>query len=174
MTNNPKLKQLFCLCLILAFGLAGCSSEDESTDQDKSASQASAEDGRRVAGQDADNSESLYSQAIKGAGTVSGDYKTDYKAALKALENEDYDKARDLLNSATTVNNIEQLKIRFTGMAFGSYLPHYHLGMIAFLDYDCVGAMKEWETSLRQGAVQQAPEHQFLQEAMLECKAEGA
>ena len=175
MTIAPKLNQLFYLCLILTFVLVGCSGDDQSTDENNLTGQTEVEDENSVAKRATDEDESLYAKALRQEkSVVSGDFKSDYKTALKALEKEDYDKARDLLSQAITVNNIEQLKLRFTGMHFGSYLPHYHLGMIAFLNYDCVAAMEHWETSLRQGVIQKSSEYQYLQDALLECKPEGA
>lgn len=174
MTNTPKLNRLLCLCLILPLVMVGCSDDDSSADEKNLTGQTAVEDRQSAANQGASENENRYSQAIKAAGVAPGDYKSNYKLALKALEKEDYEKARDLLAKAVTVNNIEQLKLRFTGMNFGTYLPHYHLGMIAFLNYDCVVAMEEWETSLSQGAIQESPEYRYLQDAMLECKPEGA
>jgi len=175
MKNTPKLNHFFYLCLILTFVLAGCSSDDQSTDGNSVAGQTAVEDENSVAKRGTGEEENLYAKALNDTGSsVSGDYKSDYKNALQALEKTDYEKARDLLTGAIAVNNIEQLKLRFTGMHFGTYLPHYHLGMIAFLDYDCVAAMKHWDTSLRQKVIQQASEYQYLQDAMLECKPEGS
>ncbi len=174
MTNTPKLNQLFHLCLILTFVLVGCSGDDKSANDDSLAKQTVGEKEQSIARRIPPEGESLYSKAIKDRPVVHGDFKSDYKAALKALEKNDYDKARDLLNKAVAVNSIEQLKLRFTGMYFGTYFPHYHLGMIAFLDYDCVEAMKQWDISLRQGAIQKSPEYQHLQDGLLECKPEGA
>lgn len=174
MTYPPKLNRLFCLFLVLPFALAGCSDEDSSNDETNLTGQTTVEKAKTRSTQDATENESRYSQAIKAAGVAPGDYKSNYKLAMKALEKEDYEKARELLTGAVAANNIEELKLRFTSMNFGTYLPHYHLGMIAFLNYDCVVAMQEWETSLRQGVIQKTPEYRFLQDAMLECKSEGA
>jgi hypothetical protein len=174
MKTAPKLKQLFHLCLILTFVLVGCSSDDQSTNDDSLAEKTAVENGNSTAKRVTAEGESLYSKAIKDKIVVRGDFKSDYTAALKALEKEDYDKARDLLTKAIAVNNIEQLKLRFTGMHFGTYFPHYHLGMIAFLKYDCVAAMDHWDTSLRQGTIQKSSEYQYLQDGLLECKPEGA
>jgi hypothetical protein len=172
MRNAPKLNQLFFLCLVLAFVMVGCSSDDESTNEN--AGQTAVENENSATKRATNRDESLYSKALNEAGeVVRGDWKSGYKLALKALEKEDYDKARDLLTEAIKSNNIEQLKIRFTGMHFGTYIPHYHLGMIAFLNYDCVAALKHWDTSLMQKVIQQTPDYQYLQDALPECKPDG-
>ena len=175
MTIAPKPNQFFYLCLILTFVLVGCSSDDQSTNQNSVAEKTAVADENSVAKRATVEDDSLYTKALReGKSVVSVGFKSNYTTALQALEKEDYDKARDLLIKAIAVNNVEQLKLRFTGMHFGTYLPHYHLGMIAFLNYGCVAAMEHWETSLRQGVIQKSSDYQYLQDALLGCKPEGA
>lgn len=175
MINAPRLNQFFYMCVILTLVLVGCSNDDQSTNENGVAEKTSVGDQNDVAKRATVEDESLYAQALnQSKSVVREDFKTNYTNAMKALEKEDYDEARDLLTEAIAVNNIEQLKLRFTSMYFGTYFPHYHLGMIAFLEYDCVTAMKHWETSQRQGAIQKSAEYEYLQDAQLECKPEGS
>lgn len=170
MTYGSKLKPLFYLCLILTFVLAGCSNDDQSTgenaveEKESVAKQTTAKD---------KNADSLYAKSIrKNRKPVRKDFKRDYTKALEALKKENYDTAQSLLTGAIAINNNEQLVIPFFGMRVGSYLPHYHLGMIAFLNGDCVTAMDHWKTSLGQNVIQKVPEYQYLQETMPECGSE--
>lgn len=171
MTRTPKLKPFIILCLIATVALAGCSGDDSSTDQNTATQQAAVEDRKNTSKPAVDQSESLYSQTLnKERGANRGDFKNDYTAALDALKKEDYDAAHELLTKAVAAHNTEQLVMKYGGMRVGTYLPHYHLGMIEFLSDNCVAALQHWDTSLRQGVIQKSRDYQYLQAARLECE----
>lgn len=171
MTYTPKLKQLILLCLVATFVLAGCSDDDPSSDEDKVAEQTVVEDKKATARKTASGEDSLYARSLrKEKKPNTGDYKKHYTSALDALEKQQFDTAEDLLMKAVDINDKEQLVVKFFGMRVGSYLPQYHLGMIAFLNDECEVAMRYWDASLGQGVIQKAPEYQYLQAARPECE----
>lgn len=171
MTSTPKLKRFVLLCLFATVALAACSGDDSSTDESTKTGQAAVEDGENTRKPAVDQKDSLYSQTLNKERTaVRGNFKQDYTAALDALKKEDYDAAYELLTKAAAAHNTEQLVMKYGGMRVGTYLPHYHLGMIEFLSDNCVAAMQHWDTSLQQGAIQKSRDYQFLQAARLQCE----
>lgn len=82
-----------------------------------------------------------------------GTYKRDYLIAIKALENGDLGIARKRLISAIAGNDRENAKIKIYGMRFDSYLPHYYLGQVEYLDGNCEQALVHWENSVQQGVI---------------------
>jgi hypothetical protein len=117
-----------------------------------------------------------YSQAIrKKVGqerkTNPVDYRKDYTDAIQAFEDEDYAAAGEYLNKAVEGKNDEQLVLKFYGMRYGSYLPHYYLGRVAYLTGDCDSALAHWNISLAQGVIQETPSYDDLMHAMGACKS---
>lgn len=164
-------KQIIITCLFATLVLVGCSDDDSSSDDNNAATQAAQQNQKNAGKQSANQDESLYSQSLRRERKPThGDFKNHYTGALDALDKEDYDTAYELLTKAVAGNNNEKLVQKFYGMRVGSYLPHYHLGMIEFLNDDCVTAMAHWDTSLGQGVIQKAREYQYLQAARLQCE----
>ena len=58
------------------------------------------------------------------------------------------------LQAAISQKNEEGSNIKFYGMKFGDYFPHYYLGMAYFSQKNYEAAIREFEISERNGAIQ--------------------
>jgi hypothetical protein len=162
-TSKPTFKKLFYLCLILSFILTGCSNEDQTQEQavvekkpeaEKTVTAAKPAPQRNMAPKD-----------------IPKGFRQDYSMAMQALRDEDYASANDYLMQAIEGKSDEKKVLKFYGMRYGSYLPHYYLGRTAYLTGDCESALTHWDTSLAQGVIQETPSYDYLTEATAACKS---
>lgn len=87
------------------------------------------------------------------AESANADYKRDYISSLRDFENEKYNDAIKLLESAIKQQPDASEDVRFYGMTFMPYLPHYYLGKSYFENEDCKNALSHWDISLKMGVV---------------------
>ena len=78
----------------------------------------------------------------------------DYEAALDAIKKGRYGEAIPRLQAAISQKNQEGLNIKFYGMKFDDYLPHYYLGRAYFHQNNYQAALREFEISDSQGEIQ--------------------
>lgn len=77
----------------------------------------------------------------------------DYETAMDLIKKGNNADAIPKLQAAISQKNEEGSNIKFYGMKFGDYFPHYYLGMAYFSQKDYEGAMREFEISERNGAI---------------------
>lgn len=101
------------------------------------------------------------------------DYKESYKKGLEAAGKKNWAEVARLMQQAAAEQSNEGEPIKLYGMRFETYLPHYYLGLARFNTGDCAGALREWETSQKQGAVKGA-ELKTLIQSQKSCQTRAA
>jgi tetratricopeptide (TPR) repeat protein len=85
---------------------------------------------------------------------VFAEWYKDYEAAMDLMEKGQNAPAIPKLQSAIRQKNEEGANIKFYGMKFGDYFPHFYLGMAYNSQGNFSGAVQEFETSEQQGSIQ--------------------
>ncbi len=87
------------------------------------------------------------------ASPLYAEWHKDYESAIEMLDSGNFSGAIPKLQAAVRQKNEEGANIKFYGMKFGDYFPHFYLG----LAYNSLGnfeaAVKELEISEKQGAI---------------------
>jgi tetratricopeptide (TPR) repeat protein len=86
--------------------------------------------------------------------TSAAEWYKDYEAGLDHIKKGRIAEAIPRLQAAIAQKNQEGLNIKFYGMKFDDYLPHYYLGKAYFLQKNYKGALKEFDISNSQGEIQ--------------------
>jgi hypothetical protein len=102
---------------------------------------------------------------------VAGNYKDTYKKAIEAKNQKRWQQAEELFQTALKQNGSESTEpIHISG--FGNvepYVPHYYLGVVLKNLNDCRAALKEWELSERDNAIQKTSLYKSLQQNRDAC-----
>lgn len=96
--------------------------------------------------------------ALAVASLAHADYKDNYALGLKAYNDGDYPKARELMQQALAEHPEPAARIRLYGQRWEAYLPQYYLGMVAFKQGDCASALAQWNAPPSKQVVAQLPE----------------
>lgn len=88
-----------------------------------------------------------------GARPLYAEWYKDYESAMDLIKKGDYGDAATKLNSAISQKNEEGASIKFYGMKFADYFPHFYLGQCYFNLKDYPSAVREFEQSERYGAI---------------------
>ena len=86
------------------------------------------------------------------------DYKDNYALGLKAYNDGDYAKARELMQQAFAEHAEPAARVRLYGQRWEAYVPQYYLGAIAFKQGDCSTALSQWNAPASRQVVSQLPE----------------
>lgn len=86
------------------------------------------------------------------------DYKDNYALGLKAYNDGDYAKARELMQQAFAEHAEPAARVRLYGQRWEPYLPQYYLGMVAFKQGDCATALAQWNAPANRQVVAQVSE----------------
>ncbi|MCI0414479.1 tetratricopeptide repeat protein [bacterium] len=86
--------------------------------------------------------------------TSAAEWYKDYEAGLDHLKKGRFGEAVPRLQSAIAQKNQEGLNIKFYGMKFDDYFPHYYLGKAYFNQKNYQGALKEFDISSSHGEIQ--------------------
>src|SRR5258705_1802915 len=81
---------------------------------------------------------------------ASAEWYKDYEAAMDLIKKGRAGDAIPRLQSAIAQKGQEGLNIKFYGMKFDDYLPHYFLGKAYFNQNNYAAALVEFEASIRQ------------------------
>ncbi len=87
------------------------------------------------------------------AGVAHADWYKDYEDALDLLKKNRFSEAIPLLTAAIGEKNREGVNIKFYGMKFDDYFPHYYLGKSFFSTGNYQAALKAFENSESQGEI---------------------
>ncbi len=100
-----------------------------------------------------------------------GDYKETYRQAIEAKNQNRWRDAATLFRAALAQNATESTeRINISGPGnVEPYVPHYYLGVVLKNLNDCPGALKEWEDSEREGAIQHTSLYKALQQNRAAC-----
>jgi hypothetical protein len=86
------------------------------------------------------------------------DYKDNYALGLKAYNDGDYAKARELMQQAFAEHAEPAARVRLYGQRWEAYVPQYYLGMVAFKQGDCATALAQWNAPANRQVVAQVSE----------------
>jgi len=86
------------------------------------------------------------------------DYKDNYALGLKAYNDGDYAKARELMQQAFAEHAEPAARVRLYGQRWEAYVPQYYLGMVAFKQGDCTAALAQWNAPANRQVVAQVSE----------------
>lgn len=86
--------------------------------------------------------------------TSAAEWYKDYEAGLELMKKGRAGEAIARLQAAIAQKNQEGLNIKFYGMKFDDYLPHYYLGKAYFLQKNYKSALNEFDISSSQGEIQ--------------------
>jgi len=99
----------------------------------------------------------------------------DYESAMDSVKKNQWAAAIPKLQAAISSKNEEGSNIKFYGMKFGDYFPHFYLGLAYFNQQNYQGAITEFETSERFGAIQKKSDlYARLNNVVTLCKAQTA
>ena len=85
---------------------------------------------------------------------VFAEWYKDYESAMELMDKGQNAAAIPKLQAAIQQKNQEGANIKFYGMKFGDYFPHFYLGMAYNSQGNYAGAVQEFETSEQQGSIQ--------------------
>lgn len=85
---------------------------------------------------------------------VFAEWHKDYEAAMELIKKGENASAIPKLQAAIRQKSDEGANIKFYGMKFGDYFPHYYLGMAYFSQKNYTAALQELEASEQQGSIQ--------------------
>ena len=85
---------------------------------------------------------------------IAAEWYKDYELAVELIRKGRYAEAIPRLQSAIAQKTQEGNNIKFYGMKFDDYLPHYYLGRAYFYQKNYQGALNEFQISTSQGEIQ--------------------
>ena len=96
----------------------------------------------------------------------------EFKTAIRAQDQGQWQTSVELIRLAIQKQPEDGKRVRISGNRYRSYLPHFYLGLALYKQGDCAGALKEWERSLKLGAVQTTEESATLRTYLSDCQAQ--
>lgn len=95
-----------------------------------------------------------------------------FRRGIQALDLGKWDDAVKLMDASLKKKPAEDGQlVRIYGTRYQSYLPHYYRGLALYNQQkSCVDALKEWDESLKAGAVQRAEERGVFNAYLTECQ----
>ena len=81
------------------------------------------------------------------ASIAHADYKDSYARGLKAFRDGNLAEARTLMQQAESEHAEPAVKMRLYGQVYEPYVPQHYLGLIAFKQGDCAGALAQWNSA---------------------------
>lgn len=87
---------------------------------------------------------------------LAADYRDSFKRGVQALDRSNWAEAERLFRQAIAERPQENQRdnVEISGMRFVPYVPHYFLGYMLFKQAKYADALREWEISEKQGAIQ--------------------
>lgn len=95
------------------------------------------------------------------AAPVAADFLASYKEGIRAIEQQQWERAAHLMRVAIASRPKEKGRLP-RRMYFHDYIPHYYLGLALFEQGDCDGALQSWTESQRQGLIARRKEHEII------------
>lgn len=91
--------------------------------------------------------------AMLTASSVFAEWYKDYEAGVDMVKKSQFDAAIPRLQAAASQKPEEGSNIKFYGMKFADYFPHYYLGLCYFNTKDYAAALREFDQSESYGAI---------------------
>jgi len=91
------------------------------------------------------------------AGTACADYKDTYSRGLEAVRDGDWNEVKRRMREAIAEQATPATRVRLYGQRWEAYVPQYYLGLAAFKQGDCAGALREWRSAANAGVIGSVP-----------------
>jgi hypothetical protein len=92
------------------------------------------------------------------ASMAHADYKDSYARGLKAFRDGNLADARTLMQQAESEHAEPAVKMRLYGQVYEPYVPQHYLGLIAFKQGDCAGALAQWNSAPNRSIAAEIPD----------------
>jgi hypothetical protein len=92
------------------------------------------------------------------ASLAHADYKDSYARGLKAFRDGNFAEARTLMQQAESEHAEPATKMRLYGQVYEPYIPQHYLGLIAFKQGDCAGALAQWNSAPNRSVAAEIPD----------------
>jgi hypothetical protein len=92
------------------------------------------------------------------ASIAHADYKDNYARGLKAYRDGNLAEARTLIQQAESEHAEPATKMRLYGQVYEPYVPQHYLGLIAFRQGDCAGALAQWNSAPNRSIAAEMPD----------------
>jgi hypothetical protein len=92
------------------------------------------------------------------ASIAHADYKDNYARGLKAFRDGNLAEARTLMQQAASEHAEPAVKMRLYGQVYEPYVPQHYLGLIAFKQGDCAGALAQWNSAPNRSIATEIPD----------------
>ena len=90
-------------------------------------------------------------------GVARADYKRSYTDGVEAAGKGQWGTVREKMNAALSEESTPAAKARIYGTRFEPYVPKYYLGLAAYRQNDCAGALANWNDGPTKAIVQGIP-----------------
>ena len=101
---------------------------------------------------------SVIAAGLLAASIAHADYKDSYARGLKAFRDGNLAEARTLMQQAENEHAEPAAKMRLYGQVYEPYVPQHYLGLIAFKEGDCAGALAQWNSAANRGIAAEMPD----------------
>lgn len=88
---------------------------------------------------------------------AAADYKDSYSRGLEAAKDGDWAAVRQRMQEAIADNPAAAQRVRLYGQRWEPYVPQFYLGLAAFKQGDCAGALAQWRSSANAGVIGSVP-----------------
>lgn len=95
--------------------------------------------------------------ALAAATAAHADYKDAYSRGLEAVRDGDWKEVRRHMTEAAAEQPAPATRVRLYGQRWEPYVPQYYLGLAAFKQGDCAGALREWRSAANAGVIGSVP-----------------
>lgn len=95
--------------------------------------------------------------ALAAATAAQADYKDAYSRGLEAVRDGDWNEVRRRMTEAAAEQPAPATRVRLYGQRWEPYVPQYYLGLAAFKQGDCAGALREWRSAANAGVIGSVP-----------------
>lgn len=89
--------------------------------------------------------------------SAAADYKDSYSRGLEAAKDGDWATVRLRMQEAIADNPAAAQRVRLYGQRWEPYVPQFYLGLAAFKQGDCAGALSQWRSAANAGVIGSVP-----------------
>lgn len=89
--------------------------------------------------------------------SAAADYKDSYSRGLEAAKDGDWATVRQRMQEAIADNPTAAPRVRLYGQRWEPYVPQFYLGLAAFKQGDCAGALSQWRSAANAGVISGVP-----------------
>lgn len=104
--------------------------------------------------------------------SAAADYKDSYSRGLEAAKDGDWAAVRQRMQEAIADNPTAAPRVRLYGQRWEPYVPQFYLGLAAFKQGDCAGALNQWRSAANAGVIGGVPNLKAEQDrSMASCES---